>query len=135
MNDLLTRADAYAHLRLDVDYGISPDDPWLDIWIPAVSEAVRRWLKDDWRLYEPEMDSAGEVVRNSDGDPVPALDSSGNPTPLAAVKAACLIELERQYRFRGGDGAADVPSDAGWGYVLGKGATMLLAPLRRTTVA
>lgn len=135
MNDLIARADAYAHLRLDVDSGESPDDPWLDIWITAVSAAVRRWLKDDWRLYEPELDSAGEVVLNSDGDPVPALDSSGSPTPLAVVKAACLIELERQYRFRGGDGAADVPPDAGWGYVLGKGATMLLAPLRRTTVA
>lgn len=135
MNDLITKQDAYAHLRLDVDSGGSLDDPWLDIWIPAVSGAVRRWLKDDWRMYEPELDSAGEVVLNSDGDPVPALDSSGNPMPLAIVKAACLIELERQYRFRGGDGAADVPADAGWGYVLGKGATMLLASLRRATVA
>lgn len=137
MNDLITRADAYAHLRLDVDSGGSPDDAWLDAFIPAVSEAARLWLKEDWRLYEPEIDSSGAVVVDSGGDAVPLLDSSGNPVVRAVVRAACLIELERQYSNRGGSGAdqTDVPTELGGGYVLGRGATALLSGLRKTTLA
>lgn len=135
MIDLIAKEDAYSHLRLDVDSSGSPDDSWLDTWIPAVSEAVRTWLKDDWRLYVPELDSAGEVVRNSDGDPVPALDSSGEPIVRSVVKAACLIELASQYRFRDGEADNAVTPDAGHGYVLNKASTAILTPLRRTTVA
>lgn len=137
MRDFITKADAYAHLRCDVDSGGSPDDPWLDVFIPAISEAVRLWLKDDWRPYQPEIDSGGEVVRDSDGDPVPVVDSSGELIVRYVVKAACLIELERQYTNRGASGAdqTEVPTELGGGYILGRGATALLAGLRKTTVA
>lgn len=137
MTDLITRDEAYQQLRLDVDgSGGSADDPWLDTWIPAISDAVRLWLKDPWRPYLQEVDSSGSPVLDSDGNPVPALDSNGDPIPKPVVRAACLIELERQYRFRGGEGGeTDEPTANGWGYTLGKGATALLTPLRKPTVA
>jgi hypothetical protein len=135
MRDLVTMAEAKHHLRIDdYDSSGSPDDPWLQIFIPAVSEAVATWLKHEWRLYVAEVDSYGTVV-DSSGDPVPALDSNGDPTPRPVVKAAVLVELASQYRFREGEGENVVPQDAGHGYILSKGATALLAGLRKSTVA
>jgi hypothetical protein len=132
--ELVTKAEAYAHLRLDFDSEGSPDDSWLDIWIPAVSDAVALWLKDSWRLYLPELDSEGEPVLDSNGDPIPREDSNGDPILRPAVRGAVLIELERQYRSRGGEDDTDVEPSAGHGYVLGRGATSLLNGLRKTTV-
>ncbi|NLG54761.1 MAG: phage gp6-like head-tail connector protein [Rhodococcus sp.] len=132
MNNLVTLDEARDHLRLDE----GPDDTWLATWIPVVSEAVALWLKDEWRLYQPEVDSDGEPVLDSDGRPVVVLDSDGEPVVRWAVKAACLVELASQYRFREGEGKDNVmPADAGHGYVLNKASTALLAPLRRPTVA
>lgn len=136
MLNLVSKMEARYHLRID-DYtgDEGPDDPWLDVFIPAVSEAVATWLKDDWRLYVLEIDSDGVVVVDSDGVPVPALDSSGEPTPKPVVKGAVLVELASQFRFRDGDGGNTVPTDAGHGYILSKGATALLSGLRKSTVA
>lgn len=136
MLELVTKADARAQLRLD-DVGSAggPDDAWLDIFIPAVSEAVRSWLKVDARLYVPLRDSAGDIVRDSAGHPIPQEDSNG-PVVNPSVRGAVLIELASQFRFREGEGTDNVvPSDAGHGYVLSKGATALLAGLRKSTVA
>jgi hypothetical protein len=135
MLELVTLEDARIHLRCDVDSDGSPDDPWLALWIPAVSASVAQWLKDPWRLYEWETDSAGQVVRDSAGDPIPARDSSEEPIVLPNVRAAVLIELASQYRFREGEGDNVVPPDAGHGYVLSKGATALLGARRKSTVA
>jgi len=136
MIDLITREDAYHHLRLDVDDEgtniTSPDDPWLDIFIPAISEAVAAWLKDEWRLYVLELDSNGDVVVDSNGDPVPAQPLTVRPL----VGAAVLVELAAQYRYREGEGIDNqVGQEAGHGYLLNKTSTALLAGLRKTTVA
>lgn len=132
---LITLEQARAHLRIDdVDSAGGPDDPWLAMAIPAVSEAVALWLKDSWRLYDLERDSNGDVLYDSQGEGFPLLDSNGDPTVRSVVQAACLLELERLDRFRGGEGDADVPDSAGHGYVLGKGATSLLVALRRPTI-
>lgn len=131
MNNLVTLDEARDHLRL---YG-SHDDPWLSMFIPAVSEAVRLWLKDDWRLYQWQRDEVGEVVLDDAGRPVPMLDDDGDPVVSWAVKAACLVELSAMYLYREGEGKDNVvPADAGYGYVLNKTSTALLAPLRRPTV-
>lgn len=136
MTDLVTLQDAYDHLRLDYDSSGSDDDVWLQIFIPAISDAVRRWVKVDARLYVPELDSEGEPVVDSDGDPVPELDSDGEMTVLPIVRAAVLVELSSQYRFREGEGKDNiVPADAGYGYVLNKASTALLTSLRKPTVA
>lgn len=136
MPDLMTREDAYHHLRLDTEGEgttlSSPDDSWLDIFIPAVSEAVSSWLKDEWRLYMPELDSSGDVIVDSSGDPVPKLPLEVRPK----VKAAALIELAAQYRYREGEGKDNqVTADAGYGYILNKTSTSLLAGIRKSTVA
>ena len=137
MLELVTIDEARAHLRID-NYGTGggPDDPWLATWIPAVSAAVAGWLKDGWRLYQWEVDSSGAVVEDSNGDPIPALDTNGDPIVRPEVKGATLIELASQYRFREGEGKDNVVTpDAGYGYVLNKASTALLAPLRRPTMA
>lgn len=128
MAELVSLTEARNHLRLDTG---TADDAWLNVFIPAISEAVLNWLKDEWRAYVPEEDSSGVIV-DSAGDPVPA-------EPLVArfsVKAAVLLELGNAYRNREGEGSDNVvPDAAGWGYVLNKASTALLAPLRKTTVA
>lgn len=135
MADLITIEEARHHLRID-DYNSNsgPDDPWLNTFIPAISEAVFTWLKDDWRAYVIELDADGNEVEDSSGALVPAVDSSGNMTVKPAVKAACLVELAVQFRFRDGDGNTAVPSHEGHGYILCRAATALLAGLRKTTV-
>lgn len=133
MLNLVTLAEARAQLRIAADDG-GADDTWLNLWIPIVSQAVASWLKDEWRLYMPILDSNGDPEVDSSGDWIPEEDSNGfvvNP----AVRGAVLVELASQFRFREGDGDNAVPADAGYGYVLCRAATALLAPLRKTTVA
>lgn len=132
MVSLITPEQARLQLRIDTG---TPDDSWLALFIPIVSAAVASWLKEAWRLYVPELDSAGDVVLDSAGNPVAALDSSLEPIARPEVQGAVLIELASQFRYREGEGDNVVPADAGHGYVLSKGATALLAPLRKSTVA
>lgn len=131
MVDLVTTDEAITHLRADV-----ADEPWLEIFIPAISDAVFRWLKDPWRAYVLETDADGYDIFDSNGDGVPLEDSNGDLTVKPVVKAAVLVELAGQFRYREGEGVDNVvPSEAGYGYVLNKGATALLAPLRKSTLA
>lgn len=130
MSDLVTLDDARNHLRTDS----TDDDAWIELWITAISQAVLLWLKDDWRAYVLMTDSNGDVITDSAGEPFPVEDSPGSPVVKPIVRAAVLVELAQQYRFRDGSGAAAVPSHWGHGYTLGAGATSLLTPLRKTTV-
>lgn len=131
MTELVTVAEAKLHLRAD-----TADEAWLAIFIPAISEAVLNWLKDEWRAYVPELDVDGNPVEDSNGDPIPAVDSDGDMTPKWSVKAAVLIELANVFRFREGEGKDNVVTpDAGHGYVLNKTSTALLTPLRKSTIA
>lgn len=125
MLELITVDEAAQQLRLDDD----AYDDWLAIWIPAVSEAVRSWLKDDWRLYLPERDSNDDIVVDSSDDPVPS--EVVNP----AVKAAVLLELASQMRYREGEGDNRMQSHEGHGFTLSRGATAMLSGLRKPTVA
>ena len=120
--NLITIDEARHHLRIDDDYY----DSWLGAWIPAISQAVLLWLKDDSRAYQPEVDSNGDEVLDSNGD----IELEVKPV----VRSAVLVELASQFRFREGEGATQVPSHWGHGYTLGAGATALLTSLRRSTV-
>lgn len=131
MTDLVTLDEAAAHLRVDTD----ADDQWIALFITAISGAVISWLKDEWRVYVPALDSNGKPITDSAGDEIPAVDGNGEYSVKPMVKAAVLVELAQQYRFRDGSGAAAVPSHWGHGYVLGAGATSLLSSLRKSTVA
>lgn len=133
MLELVSFEDAKHQLRIDDDD--DSHDEWLALFIPAVSEAVASWLKDRWRLYLPSRDSDGEVVLDSDDIPVPAEDSNGDPIVHPIVRAAVLIELASQFRFREGEGDNRVEAHEGHGYTLSKTATALLSGLRKSTVA
>lgn len=128
--DLVTLPEARMQVRTDT----TADDAWLSLWITTISDSVMSWLKNEWRAFELLEDSSGEVIVDSAGIPVVALDSAGLPTVRPRVKAAVLVELAMQYRFREGEGK-QVDSSAGHGYVLGAGATALLNATRKSTVA
>jgi hypothetical protein len=130
MTDLVSTTEARSHLRLDTVPSGSPDDVWLAVFIPAISEAVLGWLKDAWRAYVPMEDSSGILV-DSNGDPIPALPLTAKPV----VKAAVLLELGNVFRFREGEGVDNVPDpSAGWGYTLNKTSTALLSGIRKSTL-
>lgn len=120
--NLVTLDEAKNHLHIDG----SDDDAWLDTWISAISQAVLLWLKDSTRAYETSTDSNGDKV---------IVEDSNGPVVLPVVKSAVLVELASQYRFREGEGVAQVPPSWGHGYTLSAGPTSLLTPLRRSTVA
>ena len=115
--NLVSLAEAKAHLYIDD----GAHDQWLTLMIAAVSDAVAMWVKDVDRLFVPEPDSNGDLV------------PSGNVRP--AVKAAVLTELAAKFRYREGEGEVLVESHEGHGYVLSRGATSYLVPLRKSTVA
>jgi hypothetical protein len=135
MTELVTAAEARSHLRLHAG---SADDAWLAIFIPAISEAVLNWLKDEWRAYVPELGPDGLPIEDSSGDPIPEVDSNGVMTPKWVVKAAVLVELAYQFRFREGEGEGTPTGDlysGRYGYTLNKTSTALLMSLRKSTVA
>lgn len=129
MAALVTRDEVKSHLMMDNDAA----DGWIDMMILAISDAVLSWLKDQWRAYEVLRDAEGELVLDSNSDPILLTDSNGDLMVRQVVKAATLVEIASQFRFRDGDGAAAVPSHAGHGYVLSAGPTSLLSGLRRPT--
>ena len=124
---LVTRDEVKSQLMVDND----AVDPWIDMMILAISGAVITWLKDEWRAYEPMVDSNGDAMQDSDGANIPAFPL----TALPVVKAATLVEIASQFRFRDGEGVSLPPSNWGHGYVLSTGPTSLLSGLRRSTVA
>lgn len=123
MFQFISLEEAKAHLRVDS----TADDPWLVTWIPVVEAAVTHWLKGTDRAFY--VFGPDGIVVDSNDEPI--LSDTANP----AVKAAVLVELASQYRFRDGDGAALVPAHWGHGYTLGIGATSILTPLRKPTLA
>lgn len=130
MAELVTRNEVKSHLMMDTDAA----DGWIDMMILAISDAVLSWLKDEWRAYEVLRVADGAIDLDSNGDPIVLTDSNGDPMVRPVVKAATLVEIASQFRFRDGDGAVAVPSNAGHGYVLSAGPTSLLSGLRRSTV-
>ncbi|MCD9005226.1 phage gp6-like head-tail connector protein [Luteimonas sp. XNQY3] len=130
MGEFVTLEDAHTQLRTSAD-----DDPWLALWIPAASAAVEAWLKQPWRCYKLQIDAVGLPMIGEEGVPLPVLDEEGKPVVHPLVRSAVLVELAAQYRFRDSEGAPVVEPSAGHGYVLSQGATALLAPLRKSTVA
>lgn len=131
MTMLVTVEEARTHLQVDT----YAHDPWIEMAIEAVSDAVLGWLKDSWRAYTPSMGTDGNPIVDDDGNEIPAADTSGNFFVRPRVKMAVLVEIGQQFRFRDGSGAAAVPQHWGHGYVLGAGATSLLSSLRRSTIA
>lgn len=134
MPDLVTIEQAREHSRLFSDSEGGPDDAWLAIFIPVVSEQVALWLKDAWRLYEVEVDENGDELLDSQDEPTSVVDSQGDRIVRRIVKGAALVQLEFLYKNRGAADEVELPDAAGHGYVLCNNATAMLTPLRRPSI-
>lgn len=99
---LVTLQQASDHLRRDTN----ADDADLTLKIQAASAAVINYLKSA-SPYEPELDSNGDVVLDSNDDIVYALDSNGDPIPLPVVRLAVLYLIGVLYRDRDGQEATN----------------------------
>lgn len=116
----VTLARAKQHLNMDHDL----DDPLIEAYIGAASEAVKNYLKSA-SPYEVERDSNDDPMFDSSGDPVYAVDSNGDKIVRYAVQAATLLQLGFLYKDR--DENANEAYDVGY---LPKPVTALLYPLR-----
>lgn len=129
---LVTLEQARDHLRIDTEDG----DNDLTLKIHAASNAVLNYMKKSGLAYEYEIDSAGDPVRDSSGDPVFLLDSAGDRVVLSEVQAAVLIMLGVIYIDRDGQDFVDGGSSPTLGELhIPRTVKWLLDPLRRPTVA
>ena len=91
----VTLERAKQHLNMDHDL----DDPLIEAYIGAASEAVKNYLKSA-SPYEVERDSNDDPVLDSSGDPLYAVDSSGDKVVRYAVQAATLLQIGFLYKDR-----------------------------------
>jgi len=119
---LVTLQEVKDHCAVDTD----ALDARLSRIAEDASDAVLGWLGKPWRAYVP----SGAL--DSNGDPVPAVDSNGDWLVKPRVRRAVLLECASQFRFPDGEGAAAVPSHWGHGHALCAGATAQLVTLRKS---
>lgn len=115
---LVSLQEASDHLRRDTE----DDDMDLTLKIHAASAAVLNYLKSGADSF---LDSNGEVLQDSSGDPV------GVPFE---VKAATLLMVGELYKSREGAQEGAVDSQFGYGY-LPRSVVALLYPLRDPALA
>ena len=121
----VTLERAKQHLNMDHDL----DDPLIEAYIGAASEAVKNYLKSA-SPYEVERDSNDDPVLDSSGDPIYAVDSSGDKVVRYAVQAATLLQIGFLYKDR--DENANGAYEIGF---LPRPVTALLYPLRSPALA
>ena len=122
---LVTLQQASDHLRRDT----TDDDTDLTLKIAAASNAVLTYLRNTSYAYVPTVDSAGQIVRDSAGYPVPALDSAGEKTVLQDVQFATLLLVGEFYKSREGEQDGAIETQWGYGY-LPRAVVALLYPYR-----
>lgn len=110
---LVTLQQASDHLRRDT----SDDDNDLTLKIHAASAAVLNYLDEGAESF---LDSAGDVLVDSNGDP------TGVPFE---VQAATLLLIGEFYKNRGGMQEGEIDQKWGYGY-LPRSVVALLYPLR-----
>lgn len=125
MDEFVTLDEARDHLRIDTE----DDDADLLLKIQGASSAVMRYLKTRRALWLPEQDSNGDTVRDSNGWPVPVLDSNGDRVLNPVIRSATLLMTGYLYRNRSDNEGAAFQQ----GY-LPMPVTALLYPLRDPTV-
>lgn len=102
MKKLVTLAQAKAHLRIDTDDA----DTEIVQKIHQAGAAVRNYLKST-KPYILELDSAGDPVLDSNGDPVYFHDSAGDVVVYPEVQQAVLYLLGDMWRDRDGQEKTD----------------------------
>lgn len=122
---LVTLQEASDHLRRDQ----AEDDTYLELLIRAASQAVVTYLGSMNRAYYPEIDSNGNFEYDSNGDPVPELDSNDDPVIRDDVRWATLIYIGELYKHREAEQDGAVDPQFGYGY-LPRPCLALLYPYR-----
>lgn len=130
MTMIVTLAQARDHLRSDT----TADDNDLRLKIEGASGAVLNYLKKTGLLWEPERDSSGDVVYDSQGNQIDYLDSTGERVYRREIQNAVLILLGEFYTNRAGEQQGAVDSQFGYGY-LPRPVVALLYPLRDPALA
>lgn len=130
MTMIVTLAQAREHLRSDT----TADDNDLRLKIEGASGAVLNYLKNTGSPWEPERDSNGDVVYDSEGYPVDYLDSAGERVYRREVQNAVLILVGEFYTNRAGEQQGAIDSKFGYGY-LPRPVVALLYPLRDPALA
>lgn len=129
---LVTLEQAKDHLRVDTDDG----DADLALKINAASNAILNYLGRTGVAYQYLLDTAGDLLYDTAGDPVYLLDSAGNKTVLQEVQAAVMIMLGVIYIDRDGQNFVDGGNTQSLGELtLPRTVKWLLDPLRRPRVA
>ncbi|ORL58109.1 head-tail connector protein [Pseudomonas putida] len=128
--NILTLNEAKTHLRVDHDF----DDSDIEAKLLEATAAVLTYMKGS-PLGEPERDSEGAIVKDSNGDVVYQHDSNGLVIRFQ-IKAAIKLMLGELYKSREGAQEGQVSSnyDYGYGY-LPRPVIALLYPLRDPALA
>lgn len=120
---LVTLAEASDHLRRDTN----ADDADLTLKIQAASNAIMRYLRSGGSVYLQAENTAGELLFDTAGNPVPAVNSNGDRIIEPMVRAATLLLVGELYKNR--EGETTESAGQRYGY-LPPGVTMLLSQLR-----
>lgn len=129
---LVTLQQASDHLRRDS----MDDNSDLLLKIRAASAAVTNYLKDPLLAYQYEQDSYGDIVLDSDGEPVLAVDSAGHYIVREEVQAAVLIMVGVLYIDRDAKSYVDGGSMPRLGNTsLPNAVHWILDPIRKPTVS
>lgn len=125
MAEYCTVAEARRRHRIDS----SDSDADITAIIQAASEAVRLHLRPSLP-WEPELDSNGDPVLDSDGEIIYVEDTNGDRIPRAAVVQATLYMVGIYFRDRDGQDPSLWPQNSLPLPVLGM-LTMLRDPILR----
>lgn len=125
MVDFVTLQQASDHLRRDT----TDDDNDLKLKITSASAAVKNYIKTT-SPYVIAVDTAGDPVLDSAGDPVPEEDTAGDPIIRPEVIQATLAMVGIFYRDR--DGQEMEKWELGF---LPNWVSCILYPLRTPTMA
>ena len=96
MQDLVKLQEASDFLRRDT----TDDNTALALQISAASSAVRNYLKSS-SPYHPDVDSAGDIIIDSDGEIYYETDDLGEYIVLPEVKQAVLYLIQNFYDGNG----------------------------------
>lgn len=129
---LVTLEQASDHLRRDT----ADDDADLTLKIHAASNAIINYLKRSYLAYVYDLDSSGNIIYDSAGYPVIAIDSAGEPIAKPEVQQAVLLMLGVFYIDRDGKSYVDGDGQPRLGNMsLPPAVHWILDPLRKPTLA